>query len=92
MLHKTRARNARPYGYSDTMCACFFPQHCRGAHRVKSNMVYTLCKHIAVRESHLPGQITLIFRQFRIGRIDLERRVYTMKRSYRLVDDPRENM
>ena len=49
-------------------------------------------KHIAVRESHLPGQITLIFRQFRIGRIDLERRVYTMKRSYRLVDDPRENM
>lgn len=49
-------------------------------------------KRIAVRESHLPGQITLIFRQFRIGRIDLERRVYTMKRSYRLVDDPRENM
>ena len=38
------------------------------------------------------SQITLIFRQFRIGRIDLERRVYTMKRSYRLVDDPRENM
>ena len=24
MLHKLRARNARPYGYSDTMCACFF--------------------------------------------------------------------
>lgn len=49
-------------------------------------------KYIAVRESHLPGQITLLFRQFRIGRIDLEKRVYTMKRIYRLVDDPRENV
>ena len=28
MLHKTRARNARPYGY-----AVAFSQHCRGAHR-----------------------------------------------------------
>ena len=49
-------------------------------------------KYIAVRESHLPGQITLLFRQFRIGRIDLEKRAYTMKRIYRLVDDPRENV
>ena len=30
--------------------------------------------------------------QYKKGRIDLERRVYTMKRSCRLVDDPRENM
>lgn len=49
-------------------------------------------KYIAVRESHLPGQITLLFRQFRIGRIDLEKRVFTLKRIYRLVDDPRENV
>lgn len=49
-------------------------------------------KTIAVRESHLPGQITLIFRQFRIGRIDLEKRVYTLKRAYLLENDPRQNV
>ena len=49
-------------------------------------------KYIAVRESHLPGQITLVFRQFRIGRIDLENRVYTQKRAYLLLDDPRANV
>ena len=49
-------------------------------------------KYIAVRESHLPGQITLLFRQFRIGRIDREKRVYTMKRIYRLSGDPRETV
>ena len=49
-------------------------------------------KTIAVRESHLPGQITLIFRQFKIGRIDLENRVYTLKRAYLLEGDPRANV
>ena len=47
-------------------------------------------KEIAVRESHLPGQITLLFRQFRLGRINLEQRAYTSKRAYLLQDDPRE--
>lgn len=46
-------------------------------------------KTIAVRESHLPGQITLLFRQFCIGRIDLEARAYTLKRAYLLEGDPR---
>lgn len=46
-------------------------------------------KTIAVRESHLPGQITLMFRQFRIGRINLETRAYTLKRAYLLEGDPR---
>jgi len=49
-------------------------------------------KTIAVRESHLPGQITLVFRQFKIGRIDLENRVYTLKRAYLLEGDPRANV
>lgn len=49
-------------------------------------------KQIAVRESHLPGQITLIFRQFKIGRIDLENRVYTLRRAYLLEGDPRVNV
>ena len=49
-------------------------------------------KTIAVRESHLPGQITLIFRNFKIGRIDLEARAYTLRRAYLLEDDPRANV
>ena len=49
-------------------------------------------KTIAVRESHLPGQITLVFRQFKIGRIDVENRVYTLRKIYRLEGDPRENV
>ena len=46
-------------------------------------------KTIAIRESHHPGQITLLFRQFRIGRIDVEKRVYTMKCAQLLEGDPR---
>lgn len=49
-------------------------------------------KTIAIRESHLPGQITLVFRQFRIARIDLEKGVYTLKKIYRLEGDPRGNV
>ena len=49
-------------------------------------------KEIAVRESQLPGQITLVFRQFRVGRIDLENRAYTQKRAYLLHGDPRANV
>ena len=49
-------------------------------------------KTIAVRESHLPGQITLVFRQFKIGRIDLDNRVYTLRRAYLLEGDPRANV
>jgi len=49
-------------------------------------------KTIAVRESHLPGQITLVFRNFKIGRIDLDNRVFTLKRSYLLMGDPRANV
>ena len=49
-------------------------------------------KTIAVRESHLPGQITLVFRNFKIGRIDLDKRVYTLKRAYLIEGDPRANV
>lgn len=46
-------------------------------------------KVIAVRDSHLPGAISLFFRQFRIGRIDVDRRVFTLKKAYRIEGDPR---
>ena len=49
-------------------------------------------KTIAVRESRLPGQITLVFRQFKIGRIDLDDRVYTLRKAYLLEGDPRANV
>lgn len=49
-------------------------------------------KTIAVRNSHLPGQITIVFRKFRIARIDLDKRVYTLKRAFLLQNDPRQNV
>lgn len=49
-------------------------------------------KTIAVRESHLPNQITLEFRQFKIGRISLDLHAYTMKKAYLIHDDPRQNV
>ena len=46
-------------------------------------------KEIAVRPSHIQGCISLFFRQFRIGRIDVEKRVFTFKRAYLIDSDPR---
>lgn len=48
-------------------------------------------KEIAVRESQLAGQITLLYRQYRIGRIDIDKRVFTLKRAYLLDGDPRSD-
>lgn len=49
-------------------------------------------KTIAVRDSNLPGQITVVFRKFKIARIDIDKRAYTLKRSYLLHNDPRHNV
>lgn len=46
-------------------------------------------KEIAVRPSHIPGCISLFFRQFRIGRIDVEKRVFTFRRAYLIEGDPK---
>ncbi len=46
-------------------------------------------KQIAVRDSHIDGCISLFFRQFRLGRIDIEKRVFTFKRAYLIENDPR---
>mgnify|MGYP004469518957 CR=1 FL=1 len=61
---------------------------CYGGHRYFLSEGFR-DKKIGVRESSLPGQITLVFRQFRIGRIDLDKRVYTLKKCYLLDNDPR---
>ena len=49
-------------------------------------------KEIAVYPSHIPNCITLLFRQFKIGRIDLEKRVFTFKRAYLIEGDPRMSL
>ena len=46
-------------------------------------------KDIAVRKSHIPGCYSLFFRQFRIGRIDTEKRVFTFRKAYLIDGDPR---
>ena len=47
-------------------------------------------KQIAFRESSKGAHlINLYFRQFRIGQIDIEKRVFTFKRAYLIDGDPR---
>lgn len=46
-------------------------------------------KDIGVRPSHIHGCISLFFRNFRIGRIDVEKRAYTLRRIYLIEGDPR---
>ena len=47
-------------------------------------------KQIAFRESSKGAHlINLYFRQFRIGQIDIEKRVFTFKRAYLIKGDPR---
>ena len=46
-------------------------------------------KEIAVRESRVPGRFNLYFRQFTVGQIDLDRRVFTFKKPYLTEGDPR---
>lgn len=46
-------------------------------------------KSIAVRPSHIQGCISLFFRNFRIGRIDVEKRAFTFRRIYLIEGDPR---
>lgn len=46
-------------------------------------------KTIAIKESSIPGCITLCYRQFKIGRIDIDKRVFTFKKIYLAENDPR---
>lgn len=46
-------------------------------------------KEIAVRPSHIEDCISLFFRQFRIGRINVKKRVFTFRCAYLIHGDPR---
>lgn len=86
--------------YTDVIEAWEYPEGCE-VRKVKSsgyfnwnNQGYFLSeafgnKEIAVRPSKQPGCVSLFFRQFRIGRIDVEKRVFTFKRAYLIQNDPR---
>ena len=86
--------------YSDIIADWEYPENCE-VRKVKSSGFFTwknqgyflseafAGKEIAVRPSKHPGCISLFFRQFRLGRIDEEKRVYTFKRAYLIKDDPR---
>ena len=87
--------------YEPEIKAWEYPEGC-GIHRVKSNgyiMVegqgYFLSwgfsgKEIAVKKSDIPNCINLYYRQFIIGQIDTEKRVYTFKKAYLVNGDPRK--
>ena len=47
-------------------------------------------KNIAIRESHIENCVSLFFREFRIGRIDVKKEEFTFKRAYLIENDPRE--
>ena len=86
--------------YTDAPAEWEYPEGCQ-LRRVKpsgyfnwNNQGYFLSeafagKEIAVRSSKIPGCVSLFFRQFRIGRIDVEKRVFTFKRAYLIQNDPR---
>lgn len=48
-------------------------------------------KEIALKKSQEQGCYKLLFRQFQIGRIDVEKRVFTSKRAYLIEGDPRSD-
>lgn len=48
-------------------------------------------KEIGIRNSHIDGEFTLEYRQFKIARLNPEKRVFTSRRAYLKENDPRSN-
>ncbi len=77
-----------------------YPPDCK-VHRVKSTGFVTVNgqgyflseafggKEVAVRESSIKGCYNIYFRQFIVGRIDVDKRVFVLKRAYLIDGDPR---
>ena len=86
--------------YSDQIAVWEYPEGCR-IHKVKSSGYISINgqgyylsesfgeREIAVKASHKPNCVNLYYRNFIIGQIDTEKRVYTFKRAYLLNGDPR---
>lgn len=87
--------------YTDVVPVWEYPEGCE-LRRVKSSgyvnwngQGYFLSeafgdKEIAFHKSRISGCVSLFFRQFRIGRIDTERCVFTLKKAYLIDGDPRQ--
>lgn len=86
--------------YPEEISAWVYPEDCKLRKIKKSGYLtwkgqgYYLSeafagKEIAVRKSRTKGCYSLFFRQFQIGRIDTEQRVFTLKKAYLIDDDPR---
>ena len=77
-----------------------YPPDCK-IHKVKSTGFITVKgqgyflseafggKEVAVRESSVKGCYNIYFRQFIVGRIDVEKRVFVLRRAYLIDGDPR---
>lgn len=86
--------------YPETIGAWEYPNGCE-LRRVRSSGYFNLCgngyflseafgeKEIAVSRSQEDKCYDLYFRQFHIGRINTEKRVFTFKRAYLIEEDPR---
>ena len=79
-----------------------YPQDCV-IHKVKSTGYFSYKgrsyflsesfanREIAIRESSINGCVNLYYRQFIIGRLNLDKRAYEFKRAYLIQGDPRHN-
>lgn len=79
-----------------------YPDNCK-IHKVKSTGFFSYKNHsyflseafankeIAIRESSRNGCINIYYRQFIIGKLNLDKRVYEFKRAYLIEGDPRHN-
>lgn len=88
--------------YDPKISEWVYPDDCR-VHKVKSTGFFSYKNHsyflseafankeIAVRESSKDRCLNLYYRQFIIGRLNLDKRAYEFKRAYLINGDPRHN-
>lgn len=86
--------------YNSDIKEWVYPEGCR-IHKVKSSGYITVNgqgyylsesfgeREIAVKKSHKPNCFNLYYRQFILGQIDAQKRVYTFKKAYLIDGDPR---
>ncbi len=87
--------------YSTKIRKWEYPENCT-PHKVKSTGYFSYKgrsyylseafagKEIAIRESSTNGCINLYYRQFIIGKLNLDKRAYEFKRAYLITGDPRK--
>ena len=90
MLHKTRARIARPYGHGGVMRSSFFLQHCRGAHRAPVIGIFAkfrICS-FTVQSKESPAFPPGIPQLAHISKLSLNRKIKKFSDSFICGKDP----